>query len=142
VRCLGIDFGVKRIGLALSDPEGRIALPRGVLERRSPQADVRRICLLAVEEGVEEVVLGLPLEEDGTRGGSAAAVEGFLADLESHLDLPIHLFDERYTTKAAEGALSEAGLDTRAGRENVDAVAAALILQAYLDRRERADTGV
>ncbi|MCX7022251.1 MAG: Holliday junction resolvase RuvX, partial [bacterium] len=137
----GIDFGVKRIGLALSDPQGKIARPRGVLERRSPQADVRRICLLAVEAGVDEVVLGLPLKEDGTRGKAAAAVEAFLAGLESHLDLPIHLLDERYTTKAAEGALREAGLDERAARKNVDAVAAALILQAHLDRRSLADAG-
>ena len=139
MRCLGIDFGGKRIGLALSDPEGKIARPHGVLERRSPLADVRRICLAAVEEGVDEVVLGLPLEEDGTRGESAAAVEGFFADLESHLDLPIHLFDERYTTREARDALREAGLDARSARGKVDAVAAALILQTYLDRRRLAD---
>jgi putative Holliday junction resolvase len=139
VRSLGIDYGGKRIGLALSDPEGRIARPLEVFERRSPLADVRRICLATIEEGVEEVVLGLPLEEDGTRGEAAAAVEAFLADLESHLDLPIHLVDERYTTKEAEGALREAGRDGRSARENVDAVAAALILQAHLDRRDRPD---
>ncbi|OGD72485.1 MAG: hypothetical protein A2Y64_04680 [Candidatus Coatesbacteria bacterium RBG_13_66_14] len=135
MRSLGIDFGGKRIGLALSDPEGKIARPLEVYERRSPLADVRRICLATVEEGADEVVLGLPLEEDGTRGASAAAVEDFLADLKSHLDLPIHLFDERYTTKAAQDALRDAGLDARSARGKVDAVAAALILQAFLDRR-------
>jgi len=137
VRSLGIDFGAKRIGLALSDPEGRIARPFEVYERRSPLADVRRICLLVLEEGVEEVVLGLPLKEDGTRGASAAAVEGFLADLKSHLDLPVHLLDERYTTREAREALREAGLDARSSGGKVDAVAAALILRAFLDRRER-----
>ena len=140
VRSLGIDFGSKRIGLALSDPEGRIARPFEVYERRSPLADVRRICLTTVQEGVEEVVLGLPLEENGTRGASAAAVEGFLADLKSHLDLPIHLVDERYTTREARDALREAGLDARSAGRKVDAVAAALILQTYLDRRERTET--
>lgn len=137
---MGIDFGSKRIGLALSDPEGRIARPFEVYERRSPLADVRRICLTTVQEGVEEVVLGLPLEENGTRGASAAAVEGFLADLKSHLDLPIHLVDERYTTREARDALREAGLDARSAGRKVDAVAAALILQTYLDRRERTET--
>lgn len=137
VRSLGIDFGAKRIGLALSDPEGKIARPFEVYERRSPLADVRRICLLVLEEGVEEVVLGLPLKEDGTRGASAAAVEGFLADLKSHLDLPVHLLDERYTTREAREALREAGLDARSSGGKVDAVAAALILRAFLDRRER-----
>lgn len=140
VRSLGIDFGSKRIGLALSDPEGRIARPFEVYERRSPLADVRRICLLVLENEVEEVVLGLPLEEDGRRGKAAAAVEGFLADLKSHLDLPVHLLDERYTTREARGALREAGLDARSAGGKVDAVAAALILRTYLDRRDRTET--
>jgi len=137
---LGIDFGSKRIGLALSDPEGRIARPFEVYERRSPLADVRRICLVVIENEVEEVVLGLPLEEDGRRGKAAAAVEGFLADLKSHLDLPVHLLDERYTTREARGALREAGLDARSAGGRVDAVAAALILRTYLDRRDRTET--
>ncbi len=140
VRSLGIDFGSKRIGLALSDPEGRIARPFEVYERRSPLADVRRICLVVIENEVEEVVLGLPLEEDGRRGKAAAAVEGFLADLKSHLDLPVHLLDERYTTREARGALREAGLDARSAGGRVDAVAAALILRTYLDRRDRTET--
>jgi putative Holliday junction resolvase len=140
VRSLGIDFGSKRIGLALSDPEGRIARPLEVYERRSPLADVRRICLVVIENEVEEVVLGLPLEEDGRRGKAAAAVEGFLADLKSHLDLPVHLVDERYTTREAREALREAGLDARSAGGKVDAVAAALILRTYLDRRDRTET--
>jgi putative Holliday junction resolvase len=140
VRSLGIDFGSKRIGLALSDPEGRIARPFEVYERRSPLADVRRICLVVIENEVEEVVLGLPLEEDGRRGKAAAAVEGFLADLKSHLDLPVHLVDERYTTREAREALREAGLDARSAGGKVDAVAAALILRTFLDRRDRTET--
>jgi putative Holliday junction resolvase len=132
VRYLGIDYGQKRIGLALSDPDGKIARPHGVFERDNPLADVRRLCLFAVEEGVDEVVIGHPLREDGTPGETVAAVGEFLAALKSHLDLPVHLLDERYTTRAAEDALREAGLDARAVKKKVDAVAAALILQAFL----------
>ncbi len=133
MRYLGIDYGEKRIGLALSDPEGIIAQPHGVYERRNLLADVRHLCLFAIEKNVEELVLGLPIREDGTRGDSVAAVEGFLAALKSHLAIPVHLIDERYTTKMAEGSLRNAGYDARSHWGIVDAVAAALILQTYLD---------
>lgn len=133
VRHLGIDYGERRLGLALSDEGGRLASPCAVWRRESPRRDVRRLTLLCLERGVEAVVVGLPLEQSGRSGETAAAAELFVERLRSHLDLPMELFDERYTSAEAEVYLKMQGYDGRRRRELRDAVAATLILQAYLD---------
>jgi len=133
MRYLGIDYGDKRIGLALSDPEGRIATPFTVYQRQSPRVDVRAIALIAVEQAVGAVVVGLPLSENGEESTSSAAARELVHELASHLRLPIELLDERYTTLRAENTLRELGHDGRKIRSRVDASAAAIILQDYLD---------
>jgi putative Holliday junction resolvase len=133
VRYLGIDYGSKRIGLALSDPDGQLAMPFAVYQRQSARKDVRAIALVAVEQAVGVIVIGLPLHEDGTESASSRAVHDFVRELGSHTLLPIELLDERYTTLRAENTLRELGHDGRKIRSRVDASAAAIILQDYLD---------
>lgn len=129
VRVLGLDIGEKRIGIAVSDPGGRIATPVKVID-----ASDRR----AVHEAVEEwepgaIVVGLPLSLDGTEGPQAAATRALAAALESDLGVPVRYFDERLTSAQAERAMTEAGVTARDRRGRVDMIAAALMLQAYLD---------
>jgi len=133
MRYLGIDYGEKRIGLALSDPEGRIATPFTVYQRQSARKDVRAIAIIAVEQAIGTIVVGLPLCEDGKESESSVAAFELVSELASHLRLPIELLDERYTTLRAENTLRELGHDGRKIRSRVDASAAAIILQDYLD---------
>jgi putative Holliday junction resolvase len=136
VRALGLDLGAKRIGVAVSDRSGTIASPLTVVERTRSQADDhRRIAALVVEEEAEAVVVGLPLSLDGTLGPAAAGVQAEVAELSTALPVPVELFDERLTTVSAERALLEARMRRDARRRVVDKVAAAVMLQTWLDRR-------
>ncbi|MBI4414598.1 MAG: Holliday junction resolvase RuvX [candidate division NC10 bacterium] len=134
MRILGIDPGEVRLGLAVSDELGLTAqgLPTWVSRGRS--ADLAHFRSLVKELDVAEVVVGLPRNMDGTLGPRAEAARELARDLGDTLGLPVTLWDERLTTQAATRALTEAGLSRRRRRGRVDAVAAALILQGYLDR--------
>ncbi len=141
VRALGIDFGESRIGLALSDAEGRFALPCATLERRTDRRAAYQIADLARREGVGLLVLGEPLGPDGEAGEAAQRVRRFGARLERVSHLPIRWIDETLTTIEATERLRAAGLDQpdkrgdhpgKGGRR--DAVAAQILLQEALDR--------
>jgi putative Holliday junction resolvase len=136
VRALGIDPGSKRIGLAISDRSGTIASPLMVLERtRSRRHDDAEIARIVRDEEVEIVVVGLPINMDGSRGASA---EGAIADarrLATVVGVPVELHDERRTTVSADRSMRDAGLDGVERRQRVDKVAAAIMLQSWLDAR-------
>lgn len=134
MRVLGIDLGQERVGLAISDQSGILAQPLAVLPARE---DVLWPRLQAVVEefGVTAVVVGLPLNMNGSRGPQAERAELFAREAEERLHLPVHLWDERLTTRVAERALIETGLSRRRRHGIVDKVAAVIILQGYLDRQ-------
>ena len=132
---LGLDLGDARIGVAISDPDRRIAVPVGTVHVGRPPGELLAVAALIRERGATLVVIGLPLSMSGERGGSAAHAESFAAALRSVVDVPIELHDERLSTVEAERALSAAGTRGRERRRAVDASAAAVILQAWLDGR-------
>jgi putative holliday junction resolvase len=136
MRALGLDLGTKRIGVAVSDRSGTIASPLTVLVRTGTRTeDHRRIAGLVADEEAEVVVVGLPLSLDGSVGPAARTAESECAELRAALSVPVELFDERLTTVTAERALTEARIRGPARRGVVDKVAAAILLQAWLDRR-------
>jgi putative Holliday junction resolvase len=139
-RALGIDFGERRIGLALSDPEGRLALPFGTIERDTDRRAVYRIAEIARREGVGRLVLGEPLGLDGTVGEAAQRVHAFGRKLEKATGLPLLWVNEALTTVEATERLREAGLDRRDRPGRRDAVAAQILLQEVLERPTE-DTG-
>ncbi len=130
-RVLGIDFGERRIGLAISDAEGRWALPLAVFERGTDRRAAYRIADLAKREGVRLLVLGEPLGLDGEAGEAALRVRRFGRRLRRVTGLPIRWIDEALTTVEASERLRTAGLDRRDRR---DAVAAQILLQEALDQ--------
>jgi putative Holliday junction resolvase len=136
-RVLGIDLGSRRIGLAVSDPEASVAIPRGVLARSGDlTADHRTITSIAREAGADRIVVGLPLSLSGEAGPAARAVleevEALRAEAGEGVRVETH--DERLTTVTAEQRLRETRVRSRRRREVVDEVAAAVMLQSYLDR--------
>ncbi|MFK7984399.1 MAG: Holliday junction resolvase RuvX [Sandaracinaceae bacterium] len=133
MRRLGIDHGMRRVGVAVSDDEGRIAYPRTTLARKDPKALVEAVVALAQEEGVGEIIVGLPLTLEGRETASARRARAFATRVEQSSGLPIVMWDERLTTAAAERSLATAGVQARKQKAVVDQVAASLILQAYLD---------
>ena len=133
MRVLGIDPGARRVGLALSDDEGRIASPHATLQVKSSAGVAAEIAALALALEVEHLVIGLPLRLDGSEGESARRVRVLVAKIGEHCALPVTLWDERLSTRAAERALREGGVRGAQQRALVDQVAAALLLQSYLD---------
>jgi putative Holliday junction resolvase len=140
VRILGLDVGDRRIGLAISDPNGQVAVPLRTLERIVPDGAVEAIGALVAEEDVEAIVVGLPLRLDGTVGTQAESVQEFVRQLLTVVDVPVTLWDERLSTVQAEQLLRRDGPGSRASRKDkgrIDAMAATVILQDYLDSRPR-----
>ncbi len=140
-RLLGVDYGSKRVGLAISDPEGRFALPLGVVARKDDRGVARRISEIVRREGVAGLVVGEPRRLDGTRGEAAERAARFARRLEAATGLPVELVDESLTSVEAERRLGAAGIEAGPKSGRVDAVAAQILLQEALDRR-RADGGV
>jgi putative Holliday junction resolvase len=137
---LGIDLGSRRIGLAISDPEGRVALPAGTLESRGRAADLAAIRSIAVERGVRRVVVGLPLHMNGRAGPEAQAARDFAEALGRELGLPVEMLDERWTTREAERTLRETGDSGRRKRRGAaDTLAATLLLSTFLERLGRSE---
>lgn len=137
MKTLGVDFGERRIGLAISDPEGRWALPLTTLRRRDDRTAVARIAELAQREAAEGLVIGEPLRLDGTRGDAAARARSFADKLVRATGLPCTYVDEALTSRQAEERLRRAGVDPRKHPERVDQVAAQILLQEALDERAR-----
>ncbi len=131
---LGLDIGEKRIGVAIADPEGLLAIPLTVIERVGEEADLETILALASEHGVRRIVVGLPRSLDGSIGKQAERVLSFSRALSHRTDIPVDTWDERLSTVAAERLLSDAGVKGDKRRARRDAMAAAIILQGYLDR--------
>ncbi len=135
---LGVDWGTKRIGLAVSDPACKIALPAGTLVRSDAGRDMAALARLVAERGIEEVVVGLPLHMDGRAGESAQAARRFADDLREATGLPVATLDERLSSVEAKRARDE---DPRRGapgkRRRFDAAAATLLLRTYLALREQ-----
>jgi putative pre-16S rRNA nuclease len=141
MRALGLDLGTKRIGVAVSDRSGTIASPLTVLERgRSRRADHLRIAELVRAEDVGCVVVGLPISLSGTAGPAARAARSEAQALATVVGVPVETHDERLTTVTAERSLAGAGVRGRDRRRVVDKVAAAVILQSWLDARRGAGT--
>jgi putative pre-16S rRNA nuclease len=140
MRCLGIDFGEKRIGLAISDPAGRLAVPLTTLERRNDRSALRQIAEIARREGVERLILGEPVDLEGRRGPMAERVRRFAARLTEITGLPSALVDEALTSVEAARRLREGGGDPRRDPGRIDALAAQILLQDALDQEARRTT--
>jgi putative Holliday junction resolvase len=130
-RRLGVDVGTVRIGVAVSDPDGMVAVPLETVTRGS--GDLARLGALVREHDAVELVVGLPVSLAGTEGPSAAAVRAFTDGLAASVPVPVRLVDERLSTAGAHRALQQAGLDSRRRRAVVDESAAVMILQTALD---------
>lgn len=134
-RVVAFDLGTRRIGVAVSDGAGVLALPHAVVERSGdPGRDRDTLAALVAELDATRVVVGLPLSLDGTAGPAAQAAEVESAALAERLDVPVELYDERFSTVSAERSLAAAGVRGRSRRRVVDQVAAAVLLQSWLDR--------
>lgn len=131
-RVLALDPGTRRVGVAVSDPLGITAQPHGVLDAAEPDL-LGRIARLAADLEVERIVVGLPISLNGTEGPAAAAARRFAGEVAEATGLPIDFADERFTTVSAERVLQQAGLPGRRRRAVRDRLAAAILLQAYLD---------
>ncbi len=132
-RVVGIDHGDRRFGVAISDAGGVLASPRDVVP--GEDALMRYLDRLVPEEEIGELVVGLPLNMDGSSGPRVKKVLAFCARLEQRFGLPVHTWDERLTSYQAEGLLVDAGIRGRKKKRKVDKVAAQLILQGWLDHR-------
>lgn len=136
MRALGFDLGSKRIGVAVSDSAGTIASPLTVVTRsRSRRHDHETLARLVRDEEAEVVVVGLPRSLSGQLGPAARGVLAEAKALATVLGVPVETYDERLTTVVAEAALREAGIGGAARRQRVDKVAAAVILQGWLEAR-------
>lgn len=132
-RLLGVDYGVKRVGLSVSDPERKMAFPLATHERRSAEQDAAYFRSVAAEEAIGQIVVGLPVHLDGREGQKAIEARAFGKWLGEVTSLPVVFWDERFTTVEAEAALWSAGLTHKKRKERRDRVAAQILLQAYLD---------
>jgi putative Holliday junction resolvase len=137
-RLIGIDAGTHTLGLALSDVRRTIASPLETIRRRQFKSDVGRLLELAGEHDITGLVLGLPTNLDGSEGPRAQATRAFARNLNRVSSLPILLWDERLTTKAAERLLIDADASRKRRSEVIDKVAATLILQSAIDRMRHA----
>ena len=135
---IGLDPGERRIGVAIADPTGTIASPDRYIDRRTqePQAAIAALCR---ELGVGTIVIGLPIALDGTEGPSARAARAFGALVEEATGVTVRYHDERFTSATAERALISGGMRRKKRKEKRDQVAAAVMLQGYLDRRRYDD---
>jgi putative Holliday junction resolvase len=145
MRVMAIDYGTKAIGLAICDELQLTVRPLTTIrrEKQTRKQVIERICELAGEHEAGTLVVGLPLNMDGTRGEAAAKVEMFVADLQSHLaipPIPINMIDERLTSYEADQILREMGVSQKERKAKSDEYAAVLILQDYLDGQQRRKT--
>jgi putative Holliday junction resolvase len=133
MRIMGLDLGEKRIGIAFSDPMGWTAQGHSILQRKGLKKDLSYLQELCQEFQVEKIVLGLPLNMNGTMGPKALETQEFARALQEVLKIPVDFWDERLSSKSAERVLLEADLSRKRRKELIDKIAAVHILQAYLD---------
>lgn len=132
MRILGIDYGEKRIGMAVSDPLGITAQGLPTIERTNIQDDLQKILNVVREKEVGEIVVGLPKNMNNSLGEKAQAVLNFVALLKKDINIPINVIDERLSTVRANRAMLEGDLSRKKRKDRVDMIAAQLILQDYL----------
>jgi putative Holliday junction resolvase len=132
MKVLAVDLGTRRTGFAISDPAGRMALALPTLEDVTP-ADVARV---AGEQEAGMIVVGLPLNMDGTSGPAAERSLEFAEELRLHVEIPVETWDERLSTAEGDRRLRQAGLDRRERRKRADVAAAVVILESYLGRKK------
>lgn len=133
-RVIGLDLGERTIGVAISDPLQITAQPYTTLRRTSTASDIERLEKIALEHEAVAFVMGLPLRTGGEEGPEASKVREFAAELAAQTKRDIYFSDERFTTVIAEQALLQGGVSRAGRRAKIDKVAAALILQGFLDR--------
>ena len=138
MRILALDLGTRRVGVALSDPLGLTAQGLPTIERRGRKALIEAVRGLVEAHGVEHLVLGLPLNMNGTRGPRAQEALAFAGELGEALGIPVNTWDERMTTVAAKRALAEGRVGRSKRRQLVDRIAAQLILEGYLESIKQA----
>ena len=137
MRALGIDYGGRRIGLAVTDPDGKIALPAGTLERRGTKQDIVAIQGWINKKEIDCIVIGLPLHMNGSRGPETDTVLAFAAELQRETGCPVDTIDERWSTLEAKRTLQQEDISARERRSaSIDAVAATLLLGTWLKRQE------
>ena len=134
MRALGIDYGQVRVGLAVTDPEGRMAFPRPALLRTSRDALFTNLKALIEAESVEIVVVGLPLTLSGEDSLTTRQTRNFAESLARRITAPVHLIDERLSSAAAEAQLKEAGLCSRKMKSHLDSQAAVQILETWISQ--------
>jgi putative holliday junction resolvase len=134
-RFLGVDYGQKRIGFAVSDPGGEYAMPLCMVEVRGEDDAVRQVCRVAEESEVDGIVVGLPLNMNGSRGPAVEKTDAFVKKVASLVRVPVDTCDERLSTCSAERTLIEADLSRQKRKGLRDKLAAQIILQGYLDAR-------
>ena len=134
MRIIGIDYGEKRIGLAISDPLGITAQGLPTIERTHIQEDLQKILTIIREKEVGEIVVGLPKHMNNTLGEKAQAVLAFADLIKKHVNIPVNTIDERLSTVMAHRSMLEGNLSRKKRKDRVDMIAAQLILQNYLDR--------
>ncbi len=134
-KVLGVDFGERRTGVAISDESRMIAFPRETLDCPRVEQAAAAVARLAESEKVAEIVVGYPLNMNGSKGARAERTDAFLAELAKRTGVPLRTWDERLSTKIAESVLIEAGTRREKRREVVDKLAAQVILQGYLDAK-------
>jgi len=136
-RILGLDLGEKTIGVAVSDEMGWTAQGVETIRRESKEKDLARLQTLIDQYQVGEIVVGLPKNMNGTIGPRGESCQAFASLLAERTSLPVHLWDERLTTMAAERMLIAADVSRQKRKKVIDKMAATLILQGYLDARSR-----
>lgn len=136
-RILGIDYGDARTGIAISDLLCSIVGSTTVIHSRRPEKTLEEICKIVQENEIEEIVMGLPRNMDGSEGPRAELCREFARQVEQAAGLPVKLWDERRTTVEAHNILSEHNYHGKKRKNTVDAVAASLILEGYLNFRGR-----
>ena len=135
MKILAVDLGLKRTGVAVSDPREMLASPVGTIEEWDLARLAQRIAALAAEQGAEQLVVGHPRNMDGSRGESAKRAEDFAEELKKLTGLPTELWDERMTTVSAIGYLNQTDVRGKKRKQVVDTVAATIILEDYLRAR-------
>lgn len=133
MRTLALDYGTKRIGVAVSDELGIIAQPLEFIPAEPRDAFFSRLKIILTDKSVAEIVVGMPFNMDGSSGPAVEKVEGFINELKSRVTQPIKTCDERLTTSEAEQLLIQAGTRRDKRRKVIDKMAAAVLLQSYLD---------
>jgi len=136
-RTLSLDVGEVRIGIAISDLTNQLAQPYNVLKRRPEKLTFEKLKKIIIEKEVEKIIVGLPIRTDGSKGTQAEDTIKFCEKLKGEIPIPIEMFDERFTSKIAENLLIESGMRRKKRKEVQDKIAAAIILQGYLDSENK-----